>query len=631
MKKLHLDFEVFSPVSIDAGDYFTHPETVVTTVAWAFGNDPVTSLTWPQTKSLPPEVFKHLVEGGILCAHNAAFEHAVFHKHYGLWVPLTQLDCTMERALVCGLPPSLLGAGKALNLAVLKDESQRGLMLMMAKPRPGNKGLPPWHEVNPQRLAMLAAYCEQDVEAERALDGALLPLSEFERSVSLLTARSNIKGFLIDVAAVKALRKVAHVIKAKLNLEITTLTGGAVTDAARQVPALKRWLASKGFAVSDLSKEKITTILAGHGDIREDVHRALEIRQLSGKTSLAKLEKMLECIGADGRVHGQIQYYGANRTGRWAGRMIQPQNLPKPHAKGFDAVQALEVIMREGEVPEIVYDKPLTVIASCLRPCIVAKPGHVLLSIDLSQIEARVLAWLAGQQDVVDAFANNLDVYIMAAQKLGSPDRQLGKVMTLACGFGMGKDGVKFQATAKEQYGLELTLGKAAEAVEGYRATNPKIVRFWYDLEQAFEDALKSPGLVIAVGRVKVRYENSILRLRKPNGGVLYYHRPSRQEGLAYWGVVKEAGGWAEIRTYGGKLVENVTQAVARDVMAEAIVRIERDLLLVPVMTVHDEAVYEVPEADNTWYIQGVFDAVPNWAVDLPVASETKTGKRFSK
>jgi DNA polymerase len=596
---------------------------------------------WPATQTLPQEIADHIENGGAVCAHNAPFEHAVLTYYYGQAAPVEQMSCSMARALAYGLPAALGEAGDALGLAMVKDKSARALMLAMGKPR---KGGAPWHEVDPARLDRLRLYCEQDVRAERDLSKNIPPLSKEERAVSDLDARCNLAGVMLDTPAIKTLMGAAAKEQAKIAAEVAYLTQGSVTNVATQGARLQAWLAGEGEPLPDLKKETVAEALLDPF-MAGTPRRVLELRALGAKASLAKLKKMLDVVGPDDRMRGSLQYYGG--TGRWAGRLAQPQNLPRPDP-GTNVDRVLATIRLDGSLPEILYDKPLRSIASCLRGCFVAKPGHVLLSLDLSQIEARVMAWLAGQDDLLERFEKGIDPYPPAAASVGSTDRQLGKVMVLACQFGMGLNGEKFQATAKDQYGVILTIEEAQTAVFTYRTNNPRICSFWWDLLEAAKTCLgtvpqkgtRGVGRFGALGgRQRVRkvglwHSGRTLKIEKPNGELLYYHNPSVDQEENYWfdGVDQKTGRWLPQRTYGGKLAENITQSVARDVMAAALVRVEKAYGLVPVMTVHDEAVYEIVDAGHVVRkVQAEFNRRPAWALDLPIASEARTGRRYGK
>ena len=647
---LHLDFESFSHVDlamVGAAIYAADPSTLVTVTAWAFDNGPVFSNVWPATKALPPDIDAHLAKGGVISAHNASFERAILNGVYGADIPLEAFDCTMQRALHWGLPAALGEAGRALSLGVVKDESERLLMRSMAKPRKGS--VPPWHEADPLKLLRLEKYCRQDVEAERALGGALPPLTARERSISLLDGRANDHGVAIDRLGVANLSQAAMTAMARIDAEAFTLTRGRVRGIGTATPALKIWLSDQGVHLPDLTKETVTGAL-DCAVLTPAVRRVLELRSQAARSSLKKLSKMAMTSVTDGRARGLLQYYGAGRTGRWAGRLIQVQNLPRPEKWLVpEVVHRTLVKTLPRALPGMLYPDPLRTISLCLRSCLVSAPGKVLLSLDLSQIEARVLAWLAGQADVLEAFRNNLDVYTLEAAKQGSTDRQFGKVLVLSCGFGAGAAKVREMAVG---YGVTLSEVQAIDAVRKWRDGNPRIRAYWYAIEEAVLAALGlgkygrvaqggfcptgNYGGVQTLGRIKLRMVGGVLAIKKPSGDKLYYHGmrwvPGR--GLEFDGVDQKTGRWGAQYTYGGKLVENITQGVARDVLADALLRIETRWGYVPVMTVHDEAVYEIldfmPGAQEA-LIQTLFEEVPAWGQDLPIASDTRVGWRYGK
>jgi len=306
------------------------------------------------------------------------------------------------------------------------------------------------------------------------------------------------------------------------------------------------------------------------------------------------------------------------------------QNLPRP-PKGIKPSGVIHTCHHDPSALGLFSTDPLALISGSLRACLIPRPAHVLVSIDFSQIEARVLAWLAGQQDVVKAFADNQDVYTLQAGKVGSSDRQLGKVLVLACGYGMGWS--KFQETAKEQYGLTLSDEQAMQAHGDWRRNNDRIVGYWRELDRCVTTAVSKPGTEVwATHGVAVRMQGGVLQLRKPNGVKLSYHGMRFEEGgLVFDGVDGITKRWGKQRTYGGRLVENLVQSVARDVMAEGILAANRQL---PVMTVHDEIVWEVLEAtaDSTAAtLQSIVETVPLWASGLPLASDVKILRRYGK
>jgi DNA polymerase len=356
------------------------------------------------------------------------------------------------------------------------------------------------------------------------------------------------------------------------------------------------------------------------------------------KASTRKLERMADMSAVeDNSLRGQFQFCGAGRTGRWSGRGVQVQNLPRT-PKGFSpdlfAAMARAALRTAADALDAVAPAPiLDCVSWSLRSCLKATDDQkILWSFDFSQIEARVLAWLAGQQDILAVFAADQDVYVWAAAQFGSKDRQLGKVLVLALGFGMGA--IKLRETAAKAYGVKLTPAQAEKFKDGWRMTNGYIVRFWREMEQAAKQAILRRGEVQAVGGSGVAFISTprTLQMRLPSGRVLYYHAPRldiETGSIVYWGA--EVGGrWVEQRTWGGKLAENATQAAARDIMAEAMLRAYRRIGAVPVMTVHDELVYTLDAAAHGWsQMLELMLEPPPWAGGLPLDGESKMMRRY--
>jgi DNA polymerase len=611
-------------------NYVAQPDFTVTAMAWAFDDEAVRSIVWPLHRTLPPDVLRHLIMGGRVQAWNAAFEVAVLKAYFD--VEIENWSCTMQRSSAYGLPMGLLAAGRAIKAPRLKDESKRGLMLQMSRPRKTKAGnAAPWHETDRERLAELAAYCRDDVEAERAI-GKLIPeLDPFERRLSLLDAAINRRGILVDQATVAALKVPAEVEVTKLKRECATLTNGTVTSPGTQSKRLLAWLRSEGAVLAGVGAPEVDKALStASAGLNSLTRRVLEIRQLAARSSLAKLDKMQTIAGADGRVRHLLQFYGAGRTGRWAGRQVQPQNLPRPN-KDFTADQVISVALRDPSGVELLWASPLEAISQALRGCFVAPPGKLLVAIDLSQIEARVLCWLAKQEDALAAFRKydrtgdkNDDVYTLAARKVGSPDRQLGKVMTLGLGYSMGPD--KFILSAAKG-GIKLGFERAQDLVWAWRDGNPRIKGLWYALERAFSESIAHPGRIVKLVQcsVSVRTLHGVTQMKKPNGVKLTYHATQEDhEGMTFWGVEGLSKQWRRQHIYGGRITENLVQSVARDIMAEAMLRSGS----VPVMTIHDEVIWEVEAAEG---LQAMVNKVPDWARGLPVASSQYVGLRYGK
>jgi DNA polymerase len=352
------------------------------------------------------------------------------------------------------------------------------------------------------------------------------------------------------------------------------------------------------------------------------------------RASNRKLQRMLDmCSAVDRSLRGQFQFCGAGRTGRWSGRGVQVQNLPRV-PKDFDPQLFYDMAAADPDHLDTVISAPLLDCVSwSLRSCLkAADDKQVLWSFDFAQIEARVLAWLAGQHDILAVFAAGEDVYVWAAAQFGSKDRQLGKVLVLALGFGMGA--TKLRETAWKAYGVRLTASQAEKFKDGWRQTNRHIVQFWAGMDYAAKHAILNRHLTVPVGGSGVAFccTSRTLQMRLPSGRVLYYHKPRLDpatSSIVYWGA--EVGGrWVEQRAWGGKLAENATQAAARDIMSEAMLRAHRRVGAVPCMTVHDELVYALANPQGSApVLEALMLEPPPWAGGLPLAGEHKIMRRY--
>ena len=552
----------------------------------------------------------------------------------------------MARALVAGLPASLELAGHALGLAIQKDASARDLMLRFARPRSLNP-LTWWHETDPARFAALVAYCAQDVMAERELDRAVPELSPREYEIFLADHAINQRGVRVDLPLVDRMRTLSEAEKARINARLRQLTNGQITSGA-QVKRLVEWLTDQGVAVPMLDKGDGSpprpTLGAGAVDMMlatpglpGHVPAVLRCRRDVSRSSTAKLTTIRNRVGPDARVRGGFQYYGANRTGRWAGRGVQWQNFPRGTIQDVHGAVDLVNDGADVEALDLLFeDSPMGVLASMLRSTIEAAPGCLLVACDLSQIEARVLVWLAGQDDVTDLFRRGEDVYTYTANALGSKDRQLGKTCVLGCGFGMGP--VRFRATARG-FGVDLTETEAEDAVAGWRQLNHKVVTLWWECHRIALAVVQGPvGSAVTCRGMVFRRTTTSLEIVLPSGRALIYrdahvrrHPEHGHPELVYRGV--EQGRWAWMRSWPGRTIENIVQAIARDVMAEAIIRCHRKGPPL-IATVHDELISEVPAArapDARDWLMRAMNRTPKWAPGLPVAAAATVGPRYRK
>ena len=569
--RLVLDLETTSLVDLRVTGvhvYANHPSTKVTVLCYALGNGPVRSWTGGPC---PDDLRAAILAGATVVAHNYLFElniwAAVLEPLGFPDIALWQWSCTMARALVAGLPASLEMAGHALGLAIQKDSAARDMMLRFARPRSLNP-LTWWHETDPARFAALVSYCAQDVAAERELDRAVPELSPREYEIFLADHAINQRGVRVDLPLVDRMRTLSEAEKARINARLNSLTNGQITSGA-QVARLVEWLTDLGVAVPMLDKGggspprptlgagAVEFMLAQPG-LPGHVPDVLRCRQDVSRSSTAKLVTIANRVSADHRVRGGFQYYGANRTGRWAGRGVQWQNFPRGTIRDVHGAVALVNDGADVETLDLLFeDSPMGVLASMLRSTIEAAPGHLLVSCDLSQIEARVLVWLAGQDDMIDVFRRGEDVYTYTAKALGSDNRQFGKVLVLATGFGMGPK--RFRDTART-FGVILTEDQADDAVQGWRRLNSKVVTLWWDAHRiALQVAGAVTGAAVSFRGMTFARRSQSLDIILPSGRALVYREPRilrhPEHGhveLVYRGV--EQGRWAWVRSWPGKL-----------------------------------------------------------------------------
>ena len=671
MSVLSIDFETRSTIPLKKTGvypYAAHATTDIWCMAWVFDDEPVN--LWRGIIHGDPIIEKvadHIAEGGEVRAWYAAFErvmwHYILHARYGF--PLLkreQIFDTAADAAALALPRGLGKAAQVLGLDVTKDDKGYRLMMQMAKPRKPRKTEDPdallWWD-DEDRRERLYAYCKQDVEVERAIGKRLRKLSDDERRVYLLDQKMNDRGVMLDMPLIHAAQGIVAEGMSRANAELDEVTSGKVS-AVTKVKDLTKWLQYREIDVDNVRKDTLRDLLEGDG-LPEDVRTALEIRRDSGKTSTAKLAAMVHAACEDDRARGLLLYHGAS-TGRWSGKLIQPQNFPRPTVKQVEEYIP-EVLCGNYDLIEEEYP-PIVVVSSMLRSMLRAAPGHRFLAGDYRQIEARVVAWIAGQDDQLAVFERGGKVYEeMAAFIYGLPveeigeeseERHVGKGATLGGGFGMGAD--KFAAQTKKQTGIELDRGEVAEdgtiiredmaqkAIDGYREKNYRIKEFWYEINDAAMAAVADPGRITTVGRNDcIRYvvRGQFLWCQLPSKRFLAYAMPDIRDRKTPWGAWKPAvsymavdsdtSQWRRHDTYGGHLTENVVQAIARDLIAGGMLRLN-DAGYRPLLSVHDEVICEPPEGHGSMEeFLSLLTHRPHWAQDLPVTATGWEGSRYRK
>ncbi len=607
------------------------------------------------------ELVAWIESDGLVEAHNAFFERCIWQNilvaRYGFPRILpTSWRCSAAKAAACALPRSLKEAGAALKLSIAKDDSGHKLMLKMSKPRKVLKreitaGVPAtailYHETAEQ-LAGLIAYCKQDVLAEEALSQALPDLSADEQQVYWLDQQMNERGFQLDQEAVEvALKLLAREAKS-LNGELADITEGVVQKASQRIQLLA-WLQGQGVDIEDTTKETVSEALS-RSDGRPDAslspaRRALEILQSLGQSSTAKYESMrLHVDSLDWRIRGGLLYHGAT-TGRWSGSGVQPHNFPKGTIKDIDGHWVAIKLGVQSHLEGLGASR-MSALSQGLRGAIVATPGKSLYVADYNAIEARVLAWLADDTELLEDFKNGIDPYLkMASAIYGYPcnkqdhgsERALGKVAILGLGYQMGA--AKFRDSAYTMGKVRIDEDLAQKTVDIYRERRWRIKRFWWDMQDAAISAVE--GEPVIVGRLEWFREGRFLYCELPSGRRLAYPDPEvrlretpwgeKRPSMTFMGVDTHTHKWTRQTTYGGLLVENCTQAVARDLLAAALLRLELGGIYEPVLSIHDESVAEGPIGIDIEDFSEQMTISPDWAEECPIAVESWSGPRYRK
>jgi DNA polymerase len=631
-----IDFETRSAVDLrktGVYKYASDPSTDIWCMAYkAPWSDDVQ--VWLPGDEVDAHLEDWIMAGGLLSAWNANFERTIWNeimvgRYQWPRTNIKQWRCTMAQASAMGLPRSLGQAAAVLGVEEQKDKTGAALMLRMARPRKVNAdGSYTWWNTK-DKLDALVAYCRQDVRTELSVAEVLHAMPDSERRLYQLDQRINDRGVGLDVDLVHRVKELANNASLEIDAEIQRLTKGQV-KAATNAMDLTAWLNAHGIRAKSVDKQTVGRLLSFdrlHPVIRE----VLKLRQNGAKSSTAKYDAMLHAVNADGRMRGLLVYHGA-ATGRWSGRLVQPQNFPRPQKKQ-DELDAIIAKLKAGE--DVSEHGAGTVLASdLLRSMLVAGDGRRLMFADYSAIEARVLAWVAGQSDLVETFRKGGDVYKemasaiynVSVDSVTDGQRQVGKMAILGCGYGMG--GKRF-AEQCATMGIRVDEDEAKRIVAVYREKNNRIAQYWRDVENDFVEMVKDAG---RVGSVK---------LPLPSGRLLTYHNPRIIQRETPWGAMRDTAQvdtlnsvtrqWTSQIIWGGLLTENVVQATARDMMATAMMALELKGYNV-ILSVHDEIICEVP--DDFGSLDEMIDImtqVPAWAEGCPINAEGKEGKRYRK
>ena len=668
-RHLSLDLETYSGEDLAAAGlyrYVQSPDFEILLLAWSVDGGPVEVADLASGEAIPPALRDLLFDlDTAKHAYNAAFEWYCLARHFGLsqaeaerWLP--QWRCTMLHGLYCGYPAGLAAVGRALGLAEEERKLAAGRALIAyfcrpCKPTRANGGRRrnlPHHD--PDRWALFRAYNARDVATEREIERRLaaFPVPEEVQAQWVTDQIINARGVAVDLALVEGARSLDQAARTAALEEACAVTGLQNPNSGRQLlPWLRTRLPER--PPEDIRKETVRRLL--DGPLPADARRALELRQALGKTSCAKYDALAASVCADGRVRGLLQFYGASRTGRWAGRLVQVQNLPRTSlAPALLPLARALVRARQGGTLAWVFGPVPDTLSQLVRAAFVAAPGHTLVDADFSAIEARVLAWLAGEEWVLEVFGTHGKIYEATAAQMfgvslerirkGNPEysyRQKGKVATLALGY-QGGPGSLVSMGALE---MGIPAGELEDIVSRWRQANPHIVRFWGAVECAAREAVNT-GRPVELPGGRLRFARQMdpargldfLTVRLPSGRSLFYpgpHMGTNRFGrpcLCYWGLEQKTRQWGELETYGGKLAENITQAVARDCLAEGIERLEAAGFPV-IFHIHDEVVVETsrPGAQALEEVRTLLAQPPAWAGGLPLRAEGWFGDCFRK
>jgi DNA polymerase bacteriophage-type len=650
MPILHRDIETRSTIDlteVGAGRYAADPSTDVWCVAYAIDDAPVQ--TWIPGQPLPEEFFEAARNPAwLIVAHNDAFERAIeehiLAPRYG-WpiVPIERHRCTMAMALASALPGALGKVGEVLELSTRKDDQGARLMKQMAQPRKPRADEDPagiyWID-DPEKLERLYAYCRNDVEVERELFHRLPPLSDAEQELWVLDALINQRGFHTDGPLLEAASRIGAAAGAAAHDEIARITNGALTSTD-QVTALQAWLGEHGCAIKDVRKPTLKHALTRKA-LDPLVRRVIELRLGTAHAAAAKIDTLLAWRNSDGRIRGTLRYHGAG-TGRWTGHGPQPQNFKRDG----ENIGAKREAIATGDLTHVqkLYPQPLEVVGDIARAMIVAAPGHRFLVGDFSGVESRVLAWVSGQQSKLDQWAKfdrtgDLadEPYYLLGRSCGQPEesaRTIGKTADLAFGY-MGGPGAWDRLAPEDDPTSDADKRRYQQT---WRRAHLQIVQFWRGIDRAAIAAINKPNSTLTYKRFTLTYDGTFLRIVLPAGRALSYPFPRLETGKFGDPMVmfkdNAAGKFVDCRygqgAYGGLWTENIVQAVSRDLLAAAMMRLEATGYSI-VLHVHDEVVAEAPIGfGRVEEFQRIITTLPDWADGLPIAAKVRNGERFSK
>lgn len=639
MKKLSCDIETFSDVDLircGVYKYADSPNFEMLLFAYAVDDGDVHIIDIAGGEELPEKIIQAIKSDTVVkTAYNAQFERVCLSRYLklpdGEYLNPQSWYCTAVQAAELALPLSLADVGSVLGLERQKMTEGKELIkyfCVPCKPTKSNGNCTrnrPCHDIN--KWETFKKYCMRDVDVERQIADKLkmYPISDEEHRLYVLDQIINDRGVLVDSELAEQAVKLNSIQTAVAVEQAYMITG---LENPNSVTQLKQWLKEKGVEIESLSKKSVKS-LADETD--GDVSEMLKLRLLMAKTSVKKYEAVIRSVCSDNRVHGMMRFCGANRTGRWSGNILQPQNLPQNHLP--DLTLARDIV-KDGdfEMLDMMFGNVPNVLSELIRTVLIPKPNHRFIVADFSAIEARVLAWIAGEQWRIDTFKNGGDIYCASASKMfkvpvekhgvNGELRQKGKISELACGYGGSVGALKNMGAVE----MGVQENELQGLINDWRNANPHIVRFWYEVGNAAMKAIKEKTTV-PLGKLVFAYERGILFIRLPSGRRLSYIKPRigtnrfGGDSITYMGI-NPAKKWDRLETFGGKLTENIVQGTARDLLANALIN-AANAGYDTVFHVHDEIICEVPNGyGSVDELCKLMCIKPEWADGLPLNAD---------
>jgi len=645
-----IDFETRSELDLPkagAWKYSLHQSTKPLCMAWALDEGAVD--LWLPFEPVPITIIAAAATGQLFEAHNAFFEYCIW-----LHIMMPQYDfppiktenwrCSQAKTLMHAVPAALAKACKALHLPIQKDEIGKRAMMKLAKPRkPTKHNKDKWHD-DPTDYHTMYDYCQDDVRAERCLSNQYPPIAPDEIKVWQLDQKINKRGIHVDMQCVKAALRICDQIKKENNSRLFEITGGAIKTTG-QIKVIGEWLAKRHIVTDSLAKDVIQSLLNVHVSVKRDpvAREVLQLRLATAKTSTSKYKAIVAAVADDNRIRGLFKYYGAF-TGRWAAKLVQPQNMPRNTYKGNFEHYYKILAQDDSELFKLLYPNSMAMLSSCIRGVLTPGPGKTFYGGDFSQIEPRMACWLAGDNAALEEYRKGVDRYVQIARQvynkrdINEAERQMGKTIDIGCVYGLGWEGLK--ATCLRQAGIVVTETFARDAVSTYRESRWLIKAFWKTQLEAAMMAIRTGNRIVA-GTRKIQWKaiNKHLYCQIPSGRRICYPFVSVKPAMTPWGkwqdtihygtVDSQTNQWVETTTHGGKILENIDQALSRDTLVAAMFAVEGQGYEI-VLHAHDELLCEKDSGDPE-ELRLLMQVNLSWAPTLPILVKSWSGKRYLK